>query len=110
MGITPPIPAPGQPGPFSLSDADRLRAILLEAGFQDVAVDGHADQLAIPETDIPRVARLSSRVGPVRQMLEDADTETADRVSAGIEEALRSRVDDGEACVGRAVFVVTAIA
>lgn len=34
-----PMPPPGIPGPFSLSDADELAALLSEAGFADVAVN-----------------------------------------------------------------------
>jgi SAM-dependent methyltransferase len=37
-GRTPPTPDPGQPGPFSLSDPDRVSALLRAAGFIDVAL------------------------------------------------------------------------
>ena len=36
LGVS--MPPPGIPGPFSLSDADELAALLSEAGFADVAV------------------------------------------------------------------------
>jgi SAM-dependent methyltransferase len=39
-----PVPPPGVPGPFSLSDPDRLSAVLAEAGLQDVAVS----ELSVP--------------------------------------------------------------
>ena len=35
-GRTPPMPDPDSPGPFSLSDPDRVRALLHAAGFTDV--------------------------------------------------------------------------
>lgn len=35
-----PAPAPDAPGPFSLSDPDRIRSLLTGAGFADVEVDG----------------------------------------------------------------------
>jgi ubiquinone/menaquinone biosynthesis C-methylase UbiE len=34
-----PIPPPGMPGPFSLEDADRLAALLSDAGLEDVAIE-----------------------------------------------------------------------
>jgi SAM-dependent methyltransferase len=37
-GRTPPAPDPARPGPFSLSDPDRVRALLRTAGFADVAL------------------------------------------------------------------------
>ncbi|GAA4942389.1 ubiquinone/menaquinone biosynthesis C-methylase UbiE [Actinomycetospora succinea] len=38
-----PPSAPGQPGPFSLSDPDHVRDLLTAAGFADVALDGLAE-------------------------------------------------------------------
>ena len=35
-----PVPLPDAPGPFSLSDPQRIRTLLSSAGFADVAVDG----------------------------------------------------------------------
>lgn len=37
-----PAPPPDAPGPFALSDPDRIRAILTGAGYTDVEVDGTA--------------------------------------------------------------------
>jgi SAM-dependent methyltransferase len=44
-----PFPPPGVPGPFSLSDPERLAAVLAEAGLEDVAV-----------TELPVPARAGS--------------------------------------------------
>lgn len=41
-GREPPEPPVGAPGPFSLSDPDHVRALLGDAGFADVRVDGLA--------------------------------------------------------------------
>jgi SAM-dependent methyltransferase len=35
-----PAPPPDAPGPFSLADPDRVRAVLGAAGFADIALDG----------------------------------------------------------------------
>jgi ubiquinone/menaquinone biosynthesis C-methylase UbiE len=49
-------PAPGAPGPFALADGERLRALLEDAGFQEIALDAielaeeHADFESFWET------------------------------------------------------------
>lgn len=35
-----PAPPPGAPGPFALSDPDRVRTLLTEAGFTDIELEG----------------------------------------------------------------------
>src|SRR5262249_55283735 len=40
VGRTLPAPPPDAPGPFSLSDPDRVRAILNASGFGDVSLEG----------------------------------------------------------------------
>lgn len=49
-GGEPPAPAPGAPGPFSLSDPDHVRSLLTGAGFTDVAVDGLAEPMHYGDT------------------------------------------------------------
>jgi SAM-dependent methyltransferase len=39
-----PVPPPGAPGPFSMGDPDRVRALLSSAGFDDVRVAGLAQR------------------------------------------------------------------
>jgi SAM-dependent methyltransferase len=40
-GRQPPTPPPTAPGPFALSDPDRVRGLLGEAGFRDVRLEPH---------------------------------------------------------------------
>jgi SAM-dependent methyltransferase len=109
-GTMPPMPGPDEPGPFSLSDPNRVRSILGSAGFSDIDIQPHADFIATAEDRIPEVAALAMRVGAVRELVKEVGEETRDRVRAAIEEALRSRVENGEARASRGVFVVTAAA
>jgi SAM-dependent methyltransferase len=106
-GSLPPMPGPGEPGPFSLADPGRVRAVLDAAGFGSVAVEPHADRVVIVEGQIPEVALASVRVGGVREALRDADGHTRQRALAAIEEALRARVQDGEVRASRGVLLVT---
>ena len=105
-GSLPPMPGPAEPGPFSLADPGRVRAVLDAAGFDSVAITPHADQLVISEDRIPEVAMTSIRVGGVREALRDADHQTRQRALAAIEEALRARLQDGQVRASRGVLLV----
>jgi SAM-dependent methyltransferase len=109
-GSLPPMPGPDEPGPFSLADPDRVRAVLDAAGFKSLAIEPHADHVVISEARIPEVALTSIRVGGVREALREADDQTRERALAAIEEALRARLQDGEVRVSRGVLLVTGIA
>jgi SAM-dependent methyltransferase len=109
-GSLPPMPGPDEPGPFSLADPDRVRAVLDAAGFESLAIEPHADQVVISEARIPEVALTSIRVGGVREALREADDQTRERALAAIEEDLRARLQDGEVRVSRGVLLVTGIA
>jgi SAM-dependent methyltransferase len=106
-GSLPPMPGPGEPGPFSLADPERARAVLGAAGFGSVVITPHADHIVISEDRIPEVARASARTGAVRGMLQEADEPTRERALAAIEEALRARLQDGQVHASRGVLLVT---
>jgi len=106
-GSLPQMPGPDEPGPFSLADPGRVRAVLDAAGFDSVAIAPHADQVVTSEARIPEVALTSIRVGGVREALRDAGQETRDRALAAIEEALRARLQDGQVRASRGVLLVT---
>ena len=110
LGVMPPMPAPDEPGPFSLSDADRVQAILDAAAFLGVDILRHNDVVTTTEERIPEIAALSMRVGAVRELLKDADQAASDKVLAAIEDALRSRVQDGVARLSRGILLVRASA
>jgi len=104
-GSLPPMPGPDEPGPFSLADPGRVRAVLDAAGFGSVAVAPHADYVVISEDQISEAALASVRVGGIRDALRDADDHTRQRALAAIEEALRARVQDGEVRASRGVLL-----
>ena len=107
LGVVPPMPDPGEPGPFSLSDPGRVRAVLGAAGFGSVAVAPHADQIVISGDRIPEVASTRLRTGRVRVMLQDADERTRGRALTAIEQAMRARLQDGQVRFSRGVLLVT---
>src|SRR5262249_8737711 len=42
-----PTPPPDVPGPFSLSEPDRVRAILVAAGYTDVSIEGLREPMSL---------------------------------------------------------------
>jgi len=106
-GALPPMPGPDEPGPFSLADPDRVRAVLDAAGFGSIAIAPHADYVVIGEDRIPEAARTTVRVGGVREALTDADDQTRQRALAADRGCLRARVQAGEVRASRAVLLVT---
>lgn len=110
LGATPQMPGPEEPGPFALAEPERVRSILEGAGFSSVEVVPRNDFAVTKEADIPQVARMSTRVGAVRALLQDADETTARRAIDAIEEAMRARVEGGEMKAKRGVNLVSALA
>jgi hypothetical protein len=108
LGTPPDMPEPDAPGPFSLSDHERVRSILASAGFESVDVASHQDLIRIAPDDIPEWADSSLRTGAVQRMLVGSDSETVERVRVGIEAAMRARLEGGEVALTRSVYLVRA--
>lgn len=97
-GASPQVPEPGAPGPFSLSDADRVREVLGGAGFSDVDIAPHndaiapsEDEIALSEDEIADYAGFSLRVGAAREALKEADDGTRAEARAPSRYATRCR-------------------
>ena len=81
-----PVPPPGIPGPFSLSDPDRLHALLADAGLADVTVT---------EASVPLRAssfeewweRTSALAGPLAKILASLPAAAADALRQRLQEA-----------------------
>jgi hypothetical protein len=108
LGITPPPADPHAPGPFAFADADRVRMILLEANFRDVAADPFDHAMSVG--DSPRAAAEASvRIGPVARLAWETGPESLPRIIDAVVAALAplaARVG-GIALPGRA-WIVTA--
>jgi SAM-dependent methyltransferase len=87
-------PDPGAPGPFALSDARQLRALLEEAGFQEVALEAvdfeeaHADFESFWETrlDLSRIfhdAVLSQPAAEIAEIRAELATRLAPYATDG---------------------------
>jgi SAM-dependent methyltransferase len=87
LGINPPPMDPHAPGPFAFADADRVRTILLEAGFSDFDAEPFEHAMAIG--DSPRqAAEQSARVGPLARLVREAGPEHLPKIVDAVEAAL----------------------
>jgi SAM-dependent methyltransferase len=111
MSVTGPLPMPGpdEPGPFSLGDPARLRAVLGAAGFGSVDVEPHNDTVVLSGAAIAAQVEMSMQIMATREAaLREADDETRGRVRAAMEAAFAERVEDGELRLSRGFHVVRA--
>jgi ubiquinone/menaquinone biosynthesis C-methylase UbiE len=81
-----PVPPPGVPGPFSLSDADRLARLLGDAGLVEVAVDEVAVPMSVDSFDAWWL-RTCALAGPLANLLASLPEEATLALRARAREA-----------------------
>lgn len=102
----PPPPAdPNAPGPFAFADPDRVRGILGEAGFSDIAIEAHDTRIG--GNDLDQTVAMSLRVGPLGALLRE-NPDMRDTVVGSIREALEPHAGPAGVFLPGAVWVVTA--
>lgn len=102
-----PVRPPGGPGQFAFADPDRVRAVLAESAWSDIDVQAIDMACAMPENDlVPYLTWL----GPVGQVLQDADERTRARVIDTLRAAFAPYVHDGEVRFDAACWHVSACA
>lgn len=88
LGIDrPPLPQPGQPGPFSLADRDGTAALLRDAGFTDVHIEPVDAPFVFEGDGRAAAARLLS-AGPLGAAFLAADQSRRDDVVGAVVGAL----------------------
>ena len=108
-GELPPIPGPGEPGPFSLADPVRVEQLLLGAGFGSIKVLPYAEQVTVSADQVDRIVEAACRVGAVREVLETNDAPAfEEQLRSAVRTALLERVEDGQLRLGAAALVITA--
>ena len=110
LGRAPDLPAPDAPGPFALADPERVTGILDAAGFEAIDVVEHADHVEFAEDRLAELARASTGLGAVAELLEHDDDATRRQVAEAIQATLEERVADGVLRLARAVLLVRATA
>jgi SAM-dependent methyltransferase len=100
-----PVRPPGGPGQFAFADPDRVRAMLAESAWSDIDVQAIDVACAMPENDlVPYLTWL----GPVGQVLQDADERTRARVIDTLRAAFAPYVHHGEVRFDAACWHVSA--
>ncbi|TAJ71657.1 MAG: class I SAM-dependent methyltransferase [Phenylobacterium sp.] len=102
----PPPPEPGAPGPFAFADPERVKAILASAGFQDVAVTPHEQDIG--PGDLDTTVGLALKVGPLGALLRENPGQR-DAVIAAVRAALAPQVGPEGVKLGSSTWIVTAV-
>jgi SAM-dependent methyltransferase len=84
-----PVPPPGAPGPFSLSDPDRLARLLADAGLDDVSV-GELSVPARADSFDEWWARTVALAGPMTKLLGSLPAAAAKALRARAREDARA--------------------
>jgi len=85
----PPPPAPDAPGPFAFADPARVRRILGDAGFADVALDDVRETLTVGGPgSLDAVVEFLLQIGPAARALRDADPALRPVVAAAVRDAV----------------------
>lgn len=98
---------PGAPGPFSLADPDRIRALLDGARFGEVTVTGVEAPMWLGHS-VADAADFLLSSPPVRTMLAAADTAGAAEAGRALTEALAPFRSEEGVELGCAAWLVTA--
>jgi SAM-dependent methyltransferase len=103
----PDLPGPDEPGPFTLDDPDRVRALLLAAGFAAVeaAPASHPMWLGADVDDAATYMRGQSMA---RRLLDGRTTDEVDAVMAALRQALEPHVTDEGVVLDAHAWIVTA--
>lgn len=89
-----PVPPPGRPGPFALSDAGHVAGLLRDAGFADVAVTEQEVEMGAADFDT-WWTRTCALAGPVAGILAALPPEASGAIRARAEEATAAYARDG---------------
>ena len=107
MPFLPPMPPPDplEPGPFAFADSERVRSILGQAGFADIAVEPF-DAL-VGAGGLEDSLSVAFRIGPLGRVLRE-HPDRREAVVDAVRAALTPYVTDDGLKMAAAVWIVTA--
>jgi SAM-dependent methyltransferase len=102
-------PGPEDPGPFSFGDPERIRRILTEAGFTDIAIEPFAPKVVLGGMLVlDDAVDFSMEIGPVSALLKDADEATRAKARDAVRAALEAYRTDRGVMLAAGAWIVTA--
>ncbi len=105
----PPPSAPGEPGPFSLGEAERLRGVLEAAGFARVELEGVETSLRIGGAGgVEEATAFLLEVGPTARVLEGASPSVREAVAGAVREVVAAHASTEGVRMDCAVWIAVA--
>ncbi|MGJ4893145.1 class I SAM-dependent methyltransferase [Bradyrhizobium sp. HKCCYLS3077] len=101
--------APEDPGPFAFASEERVRRILGEAGFNDVALQAHALSLDIARGQgLEAAVQSAFEIGPASRALEGHDETTRQAARQSVRDLLAQHLQGGSVSLSGSIWLVTA--
>lgn len=105
----PETPDPHAPGPFAFADPQRVRSILSDSGFGNIAIESFTPDIRFGEAPtLQQSVRELAMIGPVSRLLTGQDSELMEKVFGAMEEVLTPYYRDGALLLRGAIWFVTA--
>lgn len=105
--VPPPTP-PGAPGPFAFADGARLRTILADAGFVDLEVRAHDEDMALGGEGIEAAVRSVTQIGPLGAALNGASEALREQAKAAVRAMFQGHLGPRGVTFAAGVWLVTA--
>lgn len=106
----PQLPPPGAPGPFAFAAADTVHAVLADAGWSAIEVEGLARDSHFIAGGATAMADMVTQTHPVLAAGMRDHPERRDELLAAVADAVRQYERDGEIVVPAAAWIVRATA
>jgi SAM-dependent methyltransferase len=108
-GSLPALLRPGCPGPFYLSDRDRIGTLLSGAGFADVAIEAFEQPFHLgAAVTLEEAVAYCRQIGPAARAMDGAPAELGPALQTALTGALAPFAGDRGVWMDAAAFVVTA--
>lgn len=93
------------PGRFGFADPHRVRGVLAESGWRDVAIEALDDPTPVSADEL---LTMSVRVGPLNPILGALDEAAREPIRAAVARALEPYIENGVARMNSACWLVSA--
>ena len=107
--VPPPPMGPEDPGPFSFADRERLRGILSQAGFTDIAIEPFDTEVALGGMLVlDDAVDFSLEIGPATALLKGASDDVRAQARDAVRAALQTHQTKRGVMLAAGAWIVTA--